>query len=119
MANGKAHRIGAALAVGTATAIHESTQNKTTAQPLINAGLGYCFGTIPDILEPANNPNHRKFCHSLTCAGLLSYGFYKAYKWQPDNESDQLLRKGLLVAIGAYGMHLLMDASTPKGLPII
>lgn len=85
MANGTAHRIGAAVVIGTATALHENSQNKSTAQPLINAGLGYCLGTVPDILEPAFHPNHRKFCHSLTCAGFVAYGLYKAYQWQPDN----------------------------------
>jgi len=79
---------------------------------------GAC-GTLPDILEPALNPNHRRFFHSLGFAGLLGYGAYKLYKWQPEDENYQLLKQIGLVIGAAYLINLAMDATTPKSLPII
>jgi membrane-bound metal-dependent hydrolase YbcI (DUF457 family) len=35
---------------------------------------GVVGGRLPDIIEPARNPGHRKFWHSLTCAGILNAG---------------------------------------------
>lgn len=33
---------------------------------LLGGVTGAAAGILPDKLEPANNPNHRKFVHSLT-----------------------------------------------------
>ena len=45
-------------------------------QLAVNMGLGLFFASLPDLIEPATNPNHRKFFHSLTTAGLVCYGMY-------------------------------------------
>jgi hypothetical protein len=37
----------------------------------IGAVLVGCFGAcLPDLLEPPNNPSHRKFLHSMTVGGV-------------------------------------------------
>ena len=80
---------------------------------------GFTLGTLPDLFEPATSPNHRRFFHSLTFAALLGVGAYKLYHWQPETDADKLLRALGLVGIGAYLIHLAMDATTAKSLPLI
>lgn len=71
------------------------------------------------MLEPASHPNHRQFFHSLAFAGVLGMAAHKLYTWEPDNSFDEATRFVLLVGVGAYLIHLLLDAGTPKSLPLI
>ena|ERR1700722_14414163 len=80
---------------------------------------GYCFGTLPDWVEPATNPNHRQFFHSLVFAGLVGYGLYRLYQWDPDSPEEKMLRFIVLAAVGAYLVHLALDATTPRSLPMV
>lgn len=119
MANGAAHRLGAALAVGGVALIAGNDQAEPSAKPLAAAGIAYMSGTLPDILEPAYHPNHRQFCHSLAFAGMVGFGMYKAYKYKPETTMQEWLRFAVLAIGGAYLVHLAMDGTTPKGLPIL
>ncbi len=119
MANGAAHRLGAALAVGGVALIAHNDQAEPSAEPLAAAGIAYMSGTLPDILEPAYHPNHRQFCHSLAFAGMVGFGMYKAYKYKPETTMQEWLRFAVLAIGGAYLVHLAMDGTTPKGLPIL
>jgi len=119
MPNATAHKTGAAIAVGVAAAAATHSQNYTLEKSLTASALAYQLGTLPDRLEPATNPNHRQFFHSLAFLGLVGTGMYKLYRWEAENEMDKLARFALLVAGGAYATHLLMDLSTPKGLPVL
>lgn len=119
MANGITHRWTAALIVGTVCAHAEADQQEKTAKPIIGAALAATLTNLPDVLEPARHPGHRQFFHSLAFAGLLGAAGYKAYKWEPSNPSDEALRFLLLVGIGAYFVHLCLDAGTPRSLPLL
>lgn len=119
MANGAAHRLGAALAVGGVVLAADHNLTKLTAKPLVAASLAYMSGTLPDILEPAHHPNHRQFCHSLVFAGAIGLGMYKAYKWKPETMLQEWFRFAALVVGGAYLVHLAMDGTTAKGLPFV
>lgn len=77
------------------------------------------LGTLPDLVEPAHHPHHRQFFHSVAFAALLGYLGYKLYRWKPDEQWQQVVRMLGLVAIGAYLVHLSMDAVTPKSLPLV
>lgn len=79
--------------------------------------LGGAFaGLLPDLLEPATNPNHRSLFHSVTLLALLLYGNYKV--WQNDNLNEhQKLAMSLLST--AYSSHLIADSATTKGLPLL
>jgi membrane-bound metal-dependent hydrolase YbcI (DUF457 family) len=82
---------------------------------VINMGLGLVFASLPDWIEPATNPNHRKFFHSLTTAGLVGYGMFGNHTRDlDDNLKDSVRSIGL-----SYLFHLAADATTPKSLPII
>lgn len=119
MPNAVAHKAGAALAVGIAAAAGTHNQSNTLEKSVAASALAYQLGTFPDLLEPATSPNHRQFFHSLAFLGLVGTGIYKLYRWETEDEMDKLVRFVLLVAGGAYITHLLMDSSTPKGLPVL
>lgn len=89
---------GSALAMGTAAALLPS---------------------LPDVLEPASHPNHRRFFHSVTFAIAVGYGLRRAYKWEAQEPWEQLARMAALVAGVAYLAHLARDAFTARSLPLV
>ncbi len=119
MANATAHRLGAAIAIGGFSAYAEHKDGKQTPAPLIHGTLAGMLGTLPDLIEPACHPNHRRFFHSLTFAALLISALYRLYQWKTEDELLKLLKCLGLIAGGAYLVHLAMDATTAKSLPII
>ena len=119
MACAFAHRMVTGTVIGIAIAHKESRTGESTTWPLVGGGLGALLGTLPDILEPADHPNHRQFFHGLLFAAILGYLGYKLYKWKPEEPWQEVVRMAGLIAIGAYLIHLAMDASTPKSLPVM
>jgi len=119
MPNATAHRVGAALVVGGVAAFHESQAGDATGKPLAAGLLAALCGTLPDILEPATHPNHRQFCHSWVFMALLGGGLHKLYQWQPDTPWQEVLRWVGLVGGGSYLVHLAMDSTTSKSLPLL
>jgi membrane-bound metal-dependent hydrolase YbcI (DUF457 family) len=84
-------------------------------QLVINVLLGIIFATLPDWLEPATNPNHRKFLHSFTMGGLVIYGMYGNHIQDIDDKTLNIIR-----SIGfSYLSHLVADSTTPKSIPLI
>jgi inner membrane protein len=77
---------------------------------------GAALALLPDALEPATSPNHRQFFHSLTALSGLVYGASKVLT-SPTLAEDE--KTWLLAATSGYVSHLLMDAATPKSLPIV
>lgn len=119
MANGITHQLVAVTVVGTACLHSESIQQETSGKPLAGAALAAALTNLPDVLEPALHPKHRQFFHSWAFAGILGLAAHKIYKWEPENGFDESVRFVLLVGAGAYLLHLLLDAGTPKSLPLI
>ncbi|MEW5922470.1 MAG: metal-dependent hydrolase [Candidatus Zixiibacteriota bacterium] len=78
--------------------------------------LGSLIAELPDILEPANNPNHRGFYHSAAFIGISGYLLYRLFKNGNVSREWNLICK---VAAATYGSHLVLDSSTPRGLPFI
>ncbi len=82
---------------------------------LTNMAVGYVGASIPDFLEPATSPNHRAFFHSVTAAAILGRVAF-------GSESEQLgeFERNLLRSLAwQYGVHLLADSTTPKGIPLL
>jgi membrane-bound metal-dependent hydrolase YbcI (DUF457 family) len=135
MPSGKAHVIAGTVcgAVGSVAIQGWVHKNKELdlSQMLISTGTGAALSRLPDILEPATDPNHRAFFHSFAFGGLLGFGGVKAWnKIKAKRAERQALRieeisleellLGLvIIAIAAFLLHLLMDAFTKKGLPLI
>lgn len=76
--------------------------------------LGAIAGILPDVLEPATNPNHRSICHSILAgAGVIALDS----KINKDLDTEQKAMQSAL--FWAYGTHLILDAFTPKSLPVV
>ena len=119
MANGTTHRIAAAIVVG-ATCLHmERDKQEKSIRPFAGAGVAAVLTNLPDIFEPALHPNHRQFFHSCLFAGSLAWAAYKAYKWEPETPAEEVARFIFLVGVGAYLVHLVLDAGTAKSLPLV
>ncbi|MEX0567537.1 MAG: metal-dependent hydrolase [Candidatus Njordarchaeota archaeon] len=80
---------------------------------LLFGGLG---GILPDLLEPADNPHHRKFFHSIAFTLICLYENQKLMENTSINEETKNLVSSLTTG---YITHLLLDSETVSGLPIV
>lgn len=120
MACANEHRAFNLVAVSVAAALVEGRDGRPlTAAPVAMGITAACFPSLPDLLEPALHPNHRKFFHSWAVVGLLGWGMYGLYDWQPDDGWDRFARVAGLALGAAYLAHLARDAFTAKSLPLI
>ena len=117
--NAAAHQWTAGAAVGLYLANEEQKEGKATLAP-VAGGLAASFLTkLPDLIEPATSPQHRQFFHSLAFAGLLGLGVSKLHAWEPEDELRKFLRVAGLLAGSAYLIHLALDFTTTKSLPLV
>jgi membrane-bound metal-dependent hydrolase YbcI (DUF457 family) len=119
MPNGNTHRLIAALAVGGVSFANEAIHGEATEKPLLSASIAALLTNLPDTLEPAINPHHRQFFHSVLFGGILAYAGAKAYEWQPEDDLETVMRVLVMVGCGAYLVHLLADSTTPRSLPLV
>jgi len=117
--NAAAHQWTAALATGAVLHVREREHGEATAWPLVGGGLAAIFTKLPDVLEPAVNPNHRQFFHSLAFAAAVAVGWKALYDWQPETDDARFWRKVGMIGAGAYLCHLVLDATTKRSLPLI
>ncbi|MCW4005243.1 MAG: metal-dependent hydrolase [Candidatus Bathyarchaeota archaeon] len=78
--------------------------------------VGAAVAVLPDVIEPATNPNHRSVFHSGTTLGLIALGNNKILQTEQltENQKAWLLSLGL-----AYSSHLVLDGTTPKSIPLL
>ena len=81
---------------------------------LVGAGAGAVAGVLPDILEPASHPNHRRVFHSLELAIGLAPVVMKVVA--NERYGVAVLAVGVPAAAG-YWLHLARDSETSRGLP--
>ena len=117
--NGVTHRLAAGVSIGLFMANEEEKAGKQSFLPVVGGVAGAAFTCLPDVLEPATSPNHRQFFHSLLFAGLLVGGLVKLHRWEAESSSDRFLRGLGMIAISAYLIHLALDATTTKSLPLM
>jgi len=91
-------------------------ENPNLIELILSACGGAFMGILPDLLEPALNPNHRSIFHSLAVLGLIGYGNYKIWE-NPDLSEKQKL--ALFLLSSTFSSHLLADSQTAKGLPLL
>lgn len=83
----------------------------------IASAVGLAGGLLADLLEPASNPNHRQFAHSILVAvGLV---VLIAMLWHSFESMTEQRRLALSSMAVAYLSHLMLDCTTPKGIPLI
>jgi membrane-bound metal-dependent hydrolase YbcI (DUF457 family) len=83
---------------------------------LAGCSLGALTGIVTDKIEPATNPNHRGFFHSITFWLVLSIA---AYKTCMRRDVDCLYRNLVIISFAGYSSHLMLDSQTPKSLPFL
>jgi len=119
MSNSATHGLTAFAVVAALSAVDEHRRGRTTLQPLVDGATGALLTSLPDKLEPAIHPNHRQFFHSVAFAAGVGYVTYKAYKWQPTEDWEKILRWLVVIGGVAYLVHLVLDACTAKSLPLV
>lgn len=82
----------------------------------IGTGIGAAAGNIPDLLEPATSPHHRKFFHSAVFTLSLTAGTVRILKAPEIHDGTKEM-----AFVGYVGIvsHLILDSQTPRGLPLI
>ncbi len=83
---------------------------------LIASTAGSVGGKLPDVLEPAAHPNHRKFLHSKTVLTATGYGIFKVSLSRNGSPYLKRAARGMLTG---YSLHLVEDSFTPKGINFI
>jgi len=82
---------------------------------LAGCALGAITGIVTDKIEPATNPNHSGFFHSITFWFLLTV---VAYKTLIERNIDCLCKNLVVIGFAGYSSHLILDMHTPKSLPL-
>lgn len=120
MANAAEHATFNFFAVMAATAAVQHREGRPAdGSPLAMGTVAALLPSLPDVLEPALHPNHRRFFHSLTFAVMLGCAMRQAYKWETTEPWEALARLAVLAGGAAYLAHLARDAFTAKSLPLI
>jgi len=119
MPNAKAHA-GIGMAAGAFTYLGACAYYKRDVDIFELGGsalLGIAFAALPDILEPALNPNHRSTAHSVLIL-ILAIVFLVWFCSDKNSERQEFVKIAAAVAGIGYVTHLISDSCTPKGLPI-
>lgn len=120
--NGKQHAlIGAATCGAFCVAKYLSRKSENEAEEFPcaeffgHAAIGFLLGSLPDLLEPATSPWHRKFFHSVTAGGLVTWGAFGEHseEWDPDTKT------AVQASAIAYLSHLAADSTTPRSIALV
>lgn len=117
--NRSTHQLVAGAAAGIFLAKRESLAGATSIKPLLGGAAAALFTNLPDILEPATSPNHRSIFHSVAFAAFLGTCLHQLTEWQPQTDSEKILKAVGILAVSAYMIHLALDFTTAKSLPLI
>ena len=118
MPNAKEHIIVAAGVgiVGYAMYCAHFHREFKVGEALLATGTCVLGSLAPDGLEPALHPCHRCLGHSISAGALSMRAMTQA--WTGDD-----IPSGLQVLLGFFALgyvsHLVIDAGTPKGLPLL
>ena len=130
MANKPEHDLVGVLFGAAAAVITSQAKDAGEALQAAAAGaLGGLAGSrLPDTLEPPTHPGHRSLFHGVAANGAAAYfGTKPLVKWRlrttdPNGDRDPAARLVSAFAVGAatgHASHILLDSTTPKGLPWI
>jgi len=84
---------------------------------LVASAVGLAGGLLADLLEPASNPNHRNFAHSILVAIGLVVLIGLIWRNSVSDSEERSLALGSMIV--AYLSHLVLDSATPKSIPLI
>lgn len=118
MSNRKTHtQVGFAAGIASSLFYQASSQpvgeSKIDWLEVFSCGLvGAAIAQLPDRLEPATNPNHRGFFHSITAAALVSM----ARSSSRNKDYPRTVKIHANAAAFGYLSHLVLDSQTPAGI---
>ena len=117
--NAAAHRLTSVTALAAASFALPVDPKDRLAHTAAAATAGWSLASLPDLVEPATSPNHRQFFHSVAFGVVVGVGVYRLYKWEPRTDGGKLLRWLGLAGGAAYLIHLTLDATTKRSLPLV
>lgn len=148
MANGSVHHLAGAIAGGSTAYICADGQlpPDRVVEMVGGALAGYYGSFLPDIIDPPLHPNHRSVGHGVVPIGTVgSWAISNLPAWQSylrekadghararlhsHDDATRLwhaacenffrLLAGMVAGfIAGYGSHLVLDAITPRSLPL-
>lgn len=79
------------LVAGVATGIYLANRQDgaITIKPVLGSVAAAFFTNLPDILEPAISPNHRRFFHSVAFAAFIGTCLCQLNDWQPQTDAEK------------------------------
>lgn len=119
MSNAATHSLAAFCSVTALSAADDHRRRQVSFRPLLDGTAAAFLTKLPDIIEPPVHPNHRQIFHSVLVLAGVGYLTYRAYKWEPTEDWERILRWLAIVGGAAYITHLSLDAFTAKSLPLI
>lgn len=115
MARFKTHAAIGVIVGGGIAAYDSHKENRQVKFDVLLAGIagGFLGGILPDLLEPATDPNHRKIFHAIlpTAVAFIKSDFAGI--------EDPVVRAFLKSLLWSYVAHLVTDLGTPKSLPLV
>lgn len=84
---------------------------------LVASAVGLAGGLLADLIEPALDPNHRKFAHSILVAIGLVVLIGLILRNSVSISEEQSLALGSMMV--AYLSHLMLDSATPRSIPLM
>jgi len=134
MAKRSDHDVAGALAGGAAVVLSALAAGRTPsfAEVLGGTASGFLVSRVPDVVEPATHPGHRRLAHSAVALGAAGiavprlHGAHISGATAADREDDPVRRflgrfaaGAAMGSAGGYASHLVLDATTPKGIPLL
>lgn len=95
---------------------HEPGQPVDWNKTAVYAGVGAGVAAVPDILEPPTSPRHRGIAHSAS-GGVFVLSLAKKLMENPNITPEG--KRAIAVLAAGYISHLVLDAETPAGLPLM
>lgn len=119
MSNGNTHALVGGL-VGTSNYIlqHKIQNEQFDLGEILAVSLSsVLFGLLADKIDPPTSPNHRSIGHSVSVNSILLPRLWQIVENNPNLTFKQ--KKFYQSMICSYASHLVLDSTTPMGLPLL
>lgn len=119
MSNAATHLMAATVTGMTIVAAEHAIDAESKSNPVLALAFSALGGKLPDIVEPATSPHHRKLFHGVVVLLAVGWGVKEAYQWKPEENWEKLVRLAIVFGGIGYISHLALDATTPMGIPLL
>jgi|SRR5690606_15533525 len=134
MSNRREHDMAGAFVGGLSVLASAMAAGRSPSVGEVLGGVlsGVVTSRLPDVLEPATHSGHRRVAHSTVAPGATGWAAKRLHRTHvalataAEREADpvrrflaQMAGGATVGAAGGYASHLMLDATTPKGLPLL